>query len=85
MQNVTFSIGNLALIEKADGRLRFFDRVFNGIGGKARDFIPHVKRLMYNRLGECVSVSFTKTNPHFPQDIWGGGKWVLGRRRNGFS
>lgn len=57
MQNVTFSIGNLALIEKVDARTGFFGKVFGGLGGRARDFIPYVKLLLYNRLGETVSVS----------------------------
>ena len=56
-ENVTFSIGNLALIEKVDARTHFFDIVFNGLGGRAKDFIPYVKLLLYNRLGETVSVN----------------------------
>ena len=48
-KNVTFSIGNLALIEKVDGDLNgYFESVFGGISGKANDFIPCVKLHMYN-------------------------------------
>lgn len=57
MENVTFSIGNLALIDKVDARTGFFGKVFRGLGGRAKDFVPHVKLLLYNRLGETVSVS----------------------------
>lgn len=57
-QNVTFSIGNLALVEKVDGELDgYLDRVFGNVGGKAKDFVPCVKLLMYNRLGDCLPVS----------------------------
>ena len=56
-QNVTFSIGNLAIIEKADADFGFFKDVFSGIEGKAKSFIPSVKLLIYNRLGECLSIN----------------------------
>ena len=44
--NVTFSIGSVALIDKADAETGFFKAVFDGIGGRAKDFIPRVKLLM---------------------------------------
>lgn len=57
-QNVTFSIGNISLVNKADEELNgYFQRVFGDIGGKAQDFIPCVKLLMANRLGECLAIS----------------------------
>ncbi len=57
-ENVTFSLGNIALIEKADADLNgYFNKVFTGLEGKARDFIPCVKLLMANRMGDCHSVS----------------------------
>ena len=55
-ENVTFSIGSIALIEKADAQTGFFRDVFSGIGGRARDFIPAVKLLMANKLEESVAV-----------------------------
>jgi len=55
-ENVTFSIGSIALIEKADAQTGFFGDVFSGIGGRARDFIPAVKLLMANKLEESVAV-----------------------------
>ena len=49
-QNVTFSIGSIALIDKADAQTGFFKTVFDGLGGRARDFIPAVKLLMVNKI-----------------------------------
>jgi len=63
-QNVSYSIGNLALIEKADGMLDgYLEQVFGGISGKAKDFIPCVKLLMYNRLGDCLPVNHLMDYP----------------------
>lgn len=54
-QNVTFSIGNVALIEKADVKTGFF-KIFQGISGKARDFVPLIKLLIWNKLDESYSI-----------------------------
>ena len=57
-ENVTFSIGNVALIEKADDELDgYFNKVFGGVTGKARDFIPCVKTLIANSMGDCFAIS----------------------------
>ena len=56
-QNVTFPIGSVALIEKADAQTAFFNSVFWGLGGRARDFIPCIKLLMTNKLEESVAIS----------------------------
>ncbi len=55
-QNVTFSIGSTALIDKADAQTGFFKTVFGGLGGRARDFVPAVKLLMVNKLEESVAI-----------------------------
>jgi len=55
-QNVTFSIGSIALIDKADAQTGFFKTVFGGLGGRAKDFIPAVKLLMVNKLEESVAI-----------------------------
>lgn len=54
--NVTFSIGNIALIDKADAQTGFFKTVFEGLGGRARDFIPCVKLLMANKLEDSIAI-----------------------------
>jgi len=57
-ENVTFSIGNIALIEKADATLSgYFKKVFAEVAGKARDFIPCVKTLIANRMGDCFAIT----------------------------
>ncbi len=57
-KNVTFSIGNIALIQKVDEELSgYFQRVLGDVTGKAQDFIPCAKLLITNRLGDCLSVS----------------------------
>ncbi len=57
-QSVTYSVGNLAVIDKVDALLGgYFERVFGGIAGRARDFVPMVKLFVYNRLGDCLATS----------------------------
>ena len=55
--NAAVSIGCVALIEKVDGEFQFFTRLFEGVGGKARNLISSTKLLIYNRLDECFSVN----------------------------
>jgi transposase len=56
-ENVAFSVGNLAAIDKADSTLDgYFSQVFGGIEGKCRDFLPLVKLLVANKLGPSLSV-----------------------------
>lgn len=66
--SVTYSVGNLAVIEKADGLLGgYFEKVFGGIGGRARDFVPYVKLFAYNRLGDCLA---TNRMLSYPDDLF---------------
>lgn len=67
MKSTTFSLGNIALIDKADAQTGFFKSVFEGIGGKAKNFIPSIKLLMTNKLGSSVSVH--KLLDFAPQDM----------------
>lgn len=55
--NVAVSIGALALIEKVNDELRFFERVFSGIGGKAKNLISSAKLFMHNRLDKCFATN----------------------------
>lgn len=59
--NVTFPVGNIALVEKADKDYGVFDAVFSGIAGKAKNFVECTKLLINNRLGACVSVHRIKS------------------------
>jgi transposase len=55
-QNVTFSVGNIAVIDKIASETDFFRFVFQNLGGKARDFIPLIKLLIWNKLDESYSI-----------------------------
>lgn len=56
--SVAFNIGNLAVIDKVDAYLGgYFERVFGGIEGRMKDFVPLVKLLVYNKLGTSVSAN----------------------------
>jgi transposase len=57
MRNVTFPIGSVAIIDKADYSFNFFDFLFDGLSGRAKDFKEYAKLFVYNRLTDCVSVS----------------------------
>ena len=56
-QNVTVSIGSLALIDKVDCEFGFFRRVFGGLSGKAKNLVASTKLFMYNRLSECFATN----------------------------
>lgn len=63
-QNVTYSIGNLALIEKADDMLDgYLDRILSPIAGRVKDLPAKVKVLMYNRLGDCLPINHINDYP----------------------
>jgi len=62
--NVTYSIGNLAVIDKANAQLGgYFEQIFGKIAGKAHDFVPMVKLFMYNRLGDCFATNRLTSYP----------------------
>ncbi len=62
--NASFSIGSIALIDKINAEIGFFDFLFDGIGGRARNLKETAKLLTMNRLGDCVSIHrLTKLNP----------------------
>lgn len=56
-QNVTFSVGSIAVIDKIDSVTGFFQGVFGGLAGRAKTFIPSVKLLVANKLGQSMPVS----------------------------
>ncbi|QQR70860.1 MAG: hypothetical protein IPI71_09525 [Methanolinea sp.] len=65
-KNTTFSLGNIALIDKIDSETNFFASVLGGVGGRSKSFIPSVKLLISNKLNQSVSINkildFTPTN-----------------------
>jgi transposase len=56
-KNTTFSLGNIALIDKIDSETNFFASVLGGVGGRSKSFIPSVKLLISNKLNQSVSVN----------------------------
>ena len=56
-KNVTFSLGNIALIDKIDSETDFFESVLGNIGGRSRSLIPAVKLLISNKLNQSVSIN----------------------------
>ena len=55
--NVTFPIGSIAAIDKIDAGTHFFEAVLGGLGGRAKTFIPSVKLLMANKLGQSLPLN----------------------------
>ena len=56
-KKITFSLGNIALIDKIDSETDFFESVLGNIGGRSRSFIPAVKLLISNKLNQSVSIN----------------------------
>ena len=56
-KNVTFSLGNIALIDKIDSETDFFESVLGNIGGRSKSFTPAVKLLISNKLNQSVSIN----------------------------
>ena len=56
-KNITFSLGNIALIDKIDSETDFFESVLGNISGRSRSFIPAVKLLISNKLNQSVSIN----------------------------
>ena len=54
-QNVTYSIGNIALVDKINEKLGLFDSLFDKAFGRAKEVKETAKALAANRLGKCVS------------------------------
>ena len=55
--NVTFSIGNVALINKVDEKFGIYGHLFGSLGTKAKNIKNSAKLFSYNRLGDCVSIN----------------------------
>jgi len=55
--NISFNVGTLILIKKADREFNFFDSLFSGLKGKTKHLIESVKAFVNNRLDKCVSLS----------------------------
>ena len=65
--NVTFSIGNVALIDKVNEKYQLFN-IFNSLGCKARNIKQSAKLFCYNRLGDCVSIN--QLTSVYPEELF---------------
>jgi transposase len=54
--NRTYPLGGIVMIEKVEKEFGFFAKVFKGVEGNARDFIPLVEYLVHNKLTYSVSI-----------------------------
>jgi transposase len=66
--NVTFSIGNIALIDKINGKFGLFDKLFGNVRLKARTFKESAKFLVANRLGICTSLN--QVHNFYPEEFF---------------
>mgnify|MGYP001571839023 CR=1 FL=1 len=65
--NVTFSIGNVALIDKVNEKYQLFN-IFNSLGCKAKNIKQSAKLFCYNRLGDCVSIN--QLTSVYPEELF---------------
>ena len=55
MNNKTFSLGGIVIIDKVEKEFGLFSKIFDGIGGNMKNFIPLVKVHVNNRLTHSVA------------------------------
>jgi len=56
-ENVSFSFGPIALMNKIDKKFNFFEIIFRGLGGKAKNLKESAKLFVYNKLAESISIN----------------------------
>jgi len=66
--NVTFSIGNVAIIDKVNEKFQLFNKLFDNLGTKAKNIKNSAKLFSYNRLGDCVSIS--QLTSVYPEELF---------------
>lgn len=59
--NTTLSIGSLALVDKVDAEHQFFESLFNGLGGRAKNLVSSTKLFIYNRLNQCFATNHLRS------------------------
>lgn len=67
LQSVSFSIGNVMVIDKVNDAFNFFGELFDGLNTKAH-LKQTAKLLTYNRLGECLSVN--RLDKIYPSELF---------------
>src|SRR3989338_4711080 len=56
-ENVSFSFGPIALMNKIENKFNFFEMIFRGLGGKAKHLKESAKLFSYNKLAESTSIN----------------------------
>src|SRR3989344_1255841 len=56
-ENVSFSFGPIALMNKIENKFNFFVMIFRGLGGKAKHLKESAKLFSYNKLAESTSIN----------------------------
>jgi len=56
-ENVSFSFGPVALINKIEKKFNFFEIIFGGLGGKAKNLKESAKLFAYNKLADSISIN----------------------------
>lgn len=66
--NVTFSIGNVAVIDKVNEKFKLFDYLFSNLNTKAKNIKQSAKLFVYNRLGSCASIN--RITEVYPEELF---------------
>ena len=56
-ENVSFSLGPLALLNNVENKFNFFEILFEGLGGRAKTLKDSAKLFSYNKLAESTSIN----------------------------
>src|SRR3989344_3311953 len=56
-ENVSFSFGPIALINNIEKKLNFFEIIFRGLGGNAKNLKESAKLFSYNKLADSISIN----------------------------
>src|SRR3989338_10977487 len=56
-ENVSFSFGPVALMNKIENKDHFFEIIFRGLGGKAKNLKESAKLNSYNKLADSISIN----------------------------
>ena len=67
-ENVSFSYGPIALMNKVENKYHFFEIIFGGLGGKAKSLPESAKLFTYNKLAESISIN--KINDFYPYELF---------------
>jgi len=67
LRSVSFSIGNVMVVDKVNDVFNFFNELFDGLHTKAH-LKQTAKLLTYNRLGECLSVN--RLQSLYPKELF---------------